>query len=200
MSPPTDRPFKRRPLARLLQRYRYLPAIVGGAAIIALARPPGWWSLAGAVAVVAGTALRLWAAGYELPAAPTKMPIPAAGPYAWVRNPRAVGAVAIGMGLAAWGGGWEPWLALAVGAGLAWQGTVRARRADEEKEHLLGWEYRAYRAVVPLWLPRLTGLPAGAPARWRPGAALRGEWAVLAFVAAVAAAAGVWGSAGSRLG
>jgi protein-S-isoprenylcysteine O-methyltransferase Ste14 len=200
MTPPTSGPLKRRPLARFLRRYRYLPAVVGGAAIIALAGPPRWWSLVGAAAVVAGAALRLWAAGYGLPTAAAPAPIPAAGPYGWVRNPRALGAVAIGVGLAAWGGGWEPWLSLAVGAGLVWQGTLRARLADEEKERLLGWEYRAYRAVVPLWVPRLTRLPGGAPSRWRPGAALRGEWPVLAFVAAVGVGAAAWAFAGPQLG
>lgn len=187
--PPATAPLRRRPFARLVPRYRYLLAALGAAVIIVLAEPSGWGALAGAAAIVAGAALRLWAAGYSFPGTASGEPIPAAGPYGRVRNPRAVGAVAIGVGLAAWGGGWEPWLPLIVGAAVLWEETVRARLVDDERERLLGWEYRAYRAVVPLWLPRLPRLPGGAEGRWRPGTALRGEWLGLAFVAAVAAAA-----------
>ena len=74
------------------------------------------------------------------------------GPYAWVRNPMAVAGLTQGAAVALWLR--SPLvLAYALAGGVLWHRFVRPL----EESHLLasfGEEYRAYRARVPLWLPR----------------------------------------------
>jgi protein-S-isoprenylcysteine O-methyltransferase Ste14 len=79
------------------------------------------------------------------------------GPYARVRNPMAVAGLVQGAAVALWLG--SPLvLVYVIAGGLLWHWLVRPL----EEAHLVesfGDEYRAYRARVPLWLPR------GAPAK-----------------------------------
>ena len=74
------------------------------------------------------------------------------GPYAWVRNPMAVAGLTQGAAVALWLG--SPLVLIYVLAGgVAWHRLVR----PVEEAYLadtFGDEYRAYRARVPLWLPR----------------------------------------------
>lgn len=74
------------------------------------------------------------------------------GPYRWVRNPMAVSGVAQALGVALLVG--SPLYLLVPPAGaLLWQVVIR----PSEERFLLdrfGAEYAAYRAAVPLWVPR----------------------------------------------
>jgi len=190
---------KDRPLARALFRFRSFTAVPWVLAIIVFARPLGWWSLTGAALVAAGEGLRLWALGYIGPesratAAPGASRLVTFGPYGWVRNPLYVGNVILGAGLALWTGALLPWLALAGAAFFVWQYALISRLEEDELTRLYGWEYRAYRAAVPAWLPRLTPHPLRLGGRWRLGPALKGELRTLnsILVVAVAAAASVY--------
>ena len=74
------------------------------------------------------------------------------GPYAWVRNPMAVAGLMQGAAVALWLR--SPLvLVYVVAGGVLWHWFVR----PFEESHLaasFGDDYRAYRARVPLWLPR----------------------------------------------
>ncbi len=172
-------------------------AVAWAAVVVFFAEPRATWPWFGAGLVVAGEALRLWAAGYGAPwkgqkAAPGIGPLPARGPYALVRNPSHIGGVAVAVGLSLWAGGLLPWGPLATAAiFILFYSLIQAAR-DRDLGNRARWEYRAYRGTVPIWLPRFSRRAVGSPARWRLGAALAGELATLTFTALVAAAAFLW--------
>jgi protein-S-isoprenylcysteine O-methyltransferase Ste14 len=182
---------------RLLPTLQAVTAVAWAAVVILFAEPRAMWPWLGAALVVAGEALRLWAAGYGAPwegekAAAGIGPLPSRGPYAWVRNPRHIGGVAAAVGLSLWAGGVFPWLPLATAAVfISLYSFIQAER-DRSLEKRARWEYRAYRGTVPIWLPRFARRAVGSPGRWRFGAALSGEAVTLTFYAAVAAAAFLW--------
>ncbi len=115
----------------------------------------------GAVFLVLGEALRLWANGYvghvkvnrtqSGPSAAKTGRLITAGPYAYVRNPLYVGSFLIGMGFCI---AMRSWLAaLAV---LACFGLLYGEKTTREEELIQdewGAEYAAYRRAVPRWLP-----------------------------------------------
>jgi protein-S-isoprenylcysteine O-methyltransferase Ste14 len=90
-------------------------------------------------------------AGTPLPvAAPARLVV--AGPYRWVRNPMALAGILQGLGVALALG--SPLVAgYALAGAVAWHALARP---DEEQDLTarFGESYRAYRARVPLWLPR----------------------------------------------
>lgn len=75
------------------------------------------------------------------------------GPYAAVRNPMAIAGLAQGAAVAFWLGSWFV-LVYVVAGGVLWHVFVRP---VEEADLLETFSdaYRAYRARVPLWLPRI---------------------------------------------
>ena len=85
------------------------------------------------------------------------------GPYAWVRNPMAVAGLTQGAAVALWLR--SPLvLVYVVAGGVLWHWFVRPL----EEAHLMasfGDDYRAYRARVPLWLPRRAGTPHASESR-----------------------------------
>jgi protein-S-isoprenylcysteine O-methyltransferase Ste14 len=181
-------------VTRTLLTLRALTAVLWAGAVIFFAEARPGWPWLGAAAVVAGEALRLWAAGYGVSWGGVDSPealarLSAAGPYRWVRNPTGVGNVAVAVGLSLWAGGLLPWLPLATALifiSLEW--FMQSAR-DRELGRRFRWEYRAYRGTVPIWLPRFTRRPPPVRSRWRPRVALAGEAAALVPVIAVAAAA-----------
>jgi len=172
---------KDRPVARALFKFRSFTAIPWALAAVAFARPLGPRSWLGLGAVVAGEALRLWALGYIGPESRVTREGPGAsrlvtfGPYGWVRNPLYIGNVAIIVGLALWTGALWPWLPLAALAYFLWQYALITRLEGEELERKYGWDYRAYRGVVPAWLPRFAPHPMRLGGRWRLAPAVKGE-------------------------
>jgi protein-S-isoprenylcysteine O-methyltransferase Ste14 len=188
-----DLPRVNRPVARLLFKYRSFTPIPWLLAAVAFARPLSALSAVGAALVVAGEALRIWAVGYIGPESrvtrdgPGSSRLVTFGPYGWVRNPLYVGNVLIVAGVALWAGALWPWLALAAAAFFLWQYALITRLEEEGLQQQYGWEYRAYKAVVPAWLPRLAPHPMrlGGPG-WRfGGAAFRGELRTLNTVVVV---------------
>jgi protein-S-isoprenylcysteine O-methyltransferase Ste14 len=173
---------------------RAAAAVAWAAVVIFFAEPRPVWAWLGAALIVAGEALRLWAAGYGAPwegktAASGIAALPARGPYAWVRNPKHIGGVAVAVGLAAWAGGLFPWLPLATATVSIFLYSLIQAARDRDLGGRTSWEYRAYRGTVPIWLPRFARRAVGSPARWRFGAAFAGEWAAWVFITTVAAAA-----------
>jgi len=107
----------------------------------------------------AGVVMSWWGAGTPLPLDTTNRLV-ARGPYAYLRNPMALGGVGQALSVGVWMGSW-PVMAYAVAGGLMW--NYLARPAEEE--HLLhhfGAEYEEYRRHVRCWIPRLTPYRPGA--------------------------------------
>ena len=100
----------------------------------------------------AGAAMVRWGKGTPLPTACAPRLV-VRGPYAYLRNPMATFGLgqgaAMALGLGSWG-----MLAVVVVVGVGWHGLVRpAEEADLARR--LGADYRAYRAHVRCWIPRL---------------------------------------------
>jgi protein-S-isoprenylcysteine O-methyltransferase Ste14 len=139
-----------------------LAVILGLAARVAApwADLPAWVWAAGIVAMVAGTALRLWAVHAlgdqfrRVVAVAPGQPVVTSGPYRWVRHPSYTGALLIfgGFGLALANA--LSLLVLVVLPGLAYLRRIRVEEA--ELESVLGERYLAYargraRLVPSLW-------------------------------------------------
>ena len=114
----------------------------------------------GAVIVIAGEALRLWAVRHIGVISRTRSdrlgPIVRSGPFAFVRNPLYVGNIAI-------------WIGFALVARLAWLVPIFAIILAVEYHLIVGWEehllrerrgedYLAYMKRVPRWIPSAPGL------------------------------------------
>jgi protein-S-isoprenylcysteine O-methyltransferase Ste14 len=104
--------------------------------------------------VVAGCALRAWAAGYLLKG----KRVAVGGPYAYVRNPLYCGSFVIGLGfcLALYREPLPPalfifWLFFLVGFVVVYIGKSRAEETELARN--LGSEYVAYRGKVPALFP-----------------------------------------------
>ena len=124
----------------------------------------------GGIALVTASALGLWSAvtmatlggGTPLPVAMTHRLV-VAGPYRWVRNPMALAGitqgVAVGLLLQSW-----LVVAYALLGSLVWNTLVRPFEEADLELRFGDW-FRAYRAQVRCWLPRLTpwSAPAAAP-------------------------------------
>ena len=171
-----------RRLAQWLFRYRSFTPLPWVLAAAAFAQPLGWVSAAGAAVALAGEGLRLWAVGYIGPesrvtrAGPGASRLVTAGPYGWVRNPLYLGNILIIVGLALWSRALWPWLPAAALAFFLWQYGLITALETATLTARYGWEYRAYKAVVPAWLPRFIRHPRQAGGPWRlSGGALRGE-------------------------
>jgi protein-S-isoprenylcysteine O-methyltransferase Ste14 len=179
---------------RTLLTLRTITVVLWAATVIFFAETRASWLWPGAAAVVAGEALRLWASGYgvawsRVNSAEAIGRLSAAGPYRWVRNPKGIGDVAVGVGLSLWAGGLLPWLPLATAFIFILLDLLIQNARDRYLGRRFSWEYRAYRGTVPIWLPRFTRRPPAIRNRWRLGVASAGEAAVLIQIVAVAAAA-----------
>ena len=159
-------------------------------------------SFFGAVLALAGLALAAWAAGYN-----RKVETAArgeadgnlyAGPYGWVRNPSQLGTTLAALGLTLWSGALWPWLPVATAVLFVSYFALTQRAADVEAERRLGWDYRTYRATVPVWFPRFVPRPRLAEGRWRPVPALKRIAALTCGVALIATASFVCSRVGIR--
>lgn len=143
-------------------------------AMLLLARPTVASLMLGALLVVLGEGVRLWAIGYAgEPTRKQELDAPVlitSGPYSLVRNPLYFGNICNGMALAlaacgGYRGGDLPWMfwtlpLVAVCSLAAVYGSIVALE-EEFLEEQFGEEYRRYRAEVPALLPRRLKARAG---------------------------------------
>lgn len=152
--------------------------------------------MAGGVIVLAGLALRAWAAGQLQ----KNKSLTVSGPYAYTRNPLYLGSLLIGTGVTVAGG-----LPVFTIVFLLFFFFVYWKTMDSERTHLteqFGDSYRHYHSAVPLFFPRLSPYRApaevGQPTRFSLDRYLRNkEWeaalgAGVAFVFLGLRAAGVF--------
>lgn len=161
------KPLITNPLRKGHRRWKPVALLVVSIALIATAHPTPLSVAVGLPLIVAGVALRIWAAGHLL----KTRELTVSGPYAYTRNPLYVGTFAIGAGFALLSGTTVAMVAVPVGL-LLFFGSYFPRKERTESallEKLYGEQYRAYHDAVPALLPRLRPWsPAGAsPPPWR---------------------------------
>ena len=156
---PEHKPLITNPLRRGHRRWTVVALVAASFLLLATARPTPWSVALGLPVVVAGVALRLWAAGHLL----KTHELIVSGPYAHTRNPLYVGTLLIGIGFAVLAGSIVAAIAAPIGLGLFF-GSYFPRKERKESallESLYGERYRAYHAAVPALLPRWQAWSAG---------------------------------------
>jgi protein-S-isoprenylcysteine O-methyltransferase Ste14 len=122
-----------------LARWRVSLGFACGVLAVLLARPTRESLLVGLPLVVAGEALRVWAAGHL----EKGREVTSSGPYRWTRHPLYIGSTLLGLGFGLAAN--HPWvLALAVGY-LALTLTAAARSEERHLESKFGDVYQLYR-------------------------------------------------------
>jgi protein-S-isoprenylcysteine O-methyltransferase Ste14 len=130
-----------------LNRVRvWLPPVFVLAAV-GLWRPA--WHVCGIPLVIAGEALRTWAAGHLL----KDEELTVAGPYAYVRNPLYLGSLLSAIGFLVIMGDW--WLAAAFAAAALAIYLPTVRQEEDYLSRMHGETYARYRRAVPGIVPRL---------------------------------------------
>ena len=131
-----------------LNRVRVLLPPLLFVAVVAARCPE--WHLWGLPLVVAGEALRTWAAGHLL----KDEQLTVGGPYAYVRNPLYVGSLLSTAGLLVIVGDWGLAAVIAVIAFGVYLPTVLQEEGYLKRMH--GEAFEEYRRAVPGIIPRLT--------------------------------------------
>jgi protein-S-isoprenylcysteine O-methyltransferase Ste14 len=126
-------------MTRFLARWRVTFGFVCGALAIVLARPTRGSLLLGLPVVLAGEALRIWAAGHV----EKSREVTSSGPYRWTRHPLYVGSTLLGLGFGV-ATSHPVIMALAV-VYLALTLTAAARSEERHLETKFGDEYALYR-------------------------------------------------------
>lgn len=116
----------------------------------AAARPTPSSLWLGACVVLAGLAVRAWAAG----TLDKDWRLTVAGPYAYTRNPLYLGSLIIGLGASAASGRPWPWLAVVFLIFFAWTYGPAMTSEAGRLEREFGQEYSRYGRRVPLLVPR----------------------------------------------
>lgn len=126
-------------MTRFLARWRVTFGFVCGALAVLLARPTRGSLLVGLPIVLAGEALRIWAAGHLEKA----REVTSSGPYRWTRHPLYLGSTLLGLGFGA-ASNHPLIMALAV-VYLALTLTAAARSEERHLESKFGEAYDLYR-------------------------------------------------------
>ena len=161
------KPLIRNPLRRGHRNWTVAAVAVTSVALLVTAHPTLRSVATGLPLLVAGVALRLWAAGHLLKV----RELTVSGPYAHTRNPLYVGTFLIGAGFVVAAGTAVAAIALPIGL-LLFFGYYFPRKERKESallESLYGEPYCAYHAAVPALLPRWRAWSPGGdagPPRW----------------------------------
>jgi len=134
-------------------RPRLLVVYALAVAAVFLSRPTPASLAAGAIPIVLGEALRLWATGHLH----KNDALTIAGPYAYLRHPLYLGTLLIGAGflIMAWNAVAFGFAALFVLVYFGYYMPYKDRIESARLESLYGDAYRRYSAAVPRLVPRL---------------------------------------------
>lgn len=118
----------------------------------------GWtlFGLLSAVGLSSGIIFALWGKGTPLPL-DTATQLVVRGPYRFVRNPMALAGIGQGVCVGIVFG--SPWVILYSLAGAVLWHLFARPWEEQDLEARFGGPYVAYRAAVPLWVPRLRPYP-----------------------------------------
>ena len=160
-----SKPLLRNPFVRESLSARMILAVAAGAAVLALAEPTAASLLAGLPLVLAGEALRLWAAGHLR----KSRELVTSGPYAWVRHPLYAGTLLASSGFLVMAGsdvalvGLPLFLAFFFGYYLPYKTRVEDGRLARRHDRYAAWRRRVP-SVVPRRLRR--AVPSDPARRW----------------------------------
>jgi protein-S-isoprenylcysteine O-methyltransferase Ste14 len=151
------------PLAQRINRVtvKTVPVYLAIAIMVWWASPRLSWFIPGLVLVLAGEALRVWAAGHLRK---TKE-VTTTGPYAYVKNPLYLGTFLLLTGFCLMAA--NLWL-LAVGLAIFifYYAPFKKKREGQRLFERFGPAWAEYDAAVPDYVPRLTPYPKRGTARW----------------------------------
>lgn len=129
--------------------------------LVVLAHPRVVWFVPGLILVIAGEAIRVWAAGHLRK---TKE-VTTTGPYAYVKNPLYLGTLLILVGFCLMAANW--WL---MGVGLAvfivYYAPFKKKREGGRLREKFGEAWDDYDMAVPDYLPRFTPYEKRGTRRW----------------------------------
>jgi protein-S-isoprenylcysteine O-methyltransferase Ste14 len=132
------------------------------AAYLILAQPSVVLLLSGAAIMLAGLLLRAWSAGYLA----KNQRLATGGPYSYTRNPLYLGSAVMGLGGAVAGRSWIMGVAFAVFFALVYWPVMKREAQFLRREFPEAFE--PYAKQVPLFFPKLPGIPAGSGKfQWR---------------------------------
>lgn len=154
--------------------------------LIWLATPVPRWFVLGLLIVVAGEAVRIWAAGHLY----KNERVITSGPYAYVKNPLYLGTFLIMVGFCVMASNTSSYLFLAIGlvVFVAYYAPFKQRRESGRLRERFGDTWVRYDREVPSYLPRLTPYPDRERQPWSREAFLRNDehGTVLAVLVGVA--------------
>ncbi|MBK7948641.1 MAG: hypothetical protein IPK00_07810 [Deltaproteobacteria bacterium] len=164
----------RNPIRLKNLRLRFLPYFLIGIAVIVLRRPPLEGFVLGTPFLLAGTALRSWAAGHLVKNDSLTM----TGPYAHLRHPLYLGTWLVATGFALILGGYISLAVLAfVWPWFAFHYFPRKELAESMRLSALHGEvFTGYRAAVPALWPRLRALDTARSQAGRRDSRTEGGW------------------------
>lgn len=147
-----------------------IPVYLLAAGLIWLAHPRLQWFVVGLVVVLAGQAVRLWAAGHLYKNAR----VTTSGPYAYVKNPLYLGTLLIMVGFCVMA---SNYILLAVGMAvfIVYYAPFKQRRESDRLRERFGEEWVRYDREVPGYLPRLVPYPGRERRPWQWDAVIRND-------------------------
>ena len=145
-------------IGRLFFRLRSLTAIPFILILIYFARPTYTSALVGAIPLILGEFLRLWAVGYAGGATRSRTlgaasDLVTTGPYAHVRNPLYLGNLLLSLGVCVIANVYWMIIALLVGYFVQYLPIIASEEAYLRES--CGTTYQTYYAAVPRFIPRL---------------------------------------------
>ena len=147
-----------------------LPVYALAIALIWLARPVFGSFMAGLIVVLAGEAIRIWAAGHLY----KNERVTTSGPYAYVKNPLYLGTLLIMTGLCVMA---SNYVLLVIGLAVfaAYYAPFKQRRESDRLRERFGESWVRYDREVPGYLPRFTPYPGREAQPWRWDALIRND-------------------------
>ena len=175
-------------IGRLFFRLRSLTALPFILILIYFARPTFTSALIGAVPLILGECLRLWAVGYAGGATRsrtlgTASDLVTAGPYAHVRNPLYLGNLLLSLGVCIIANVYWMVIVLLVGYFAQYLPIIASEETYLRK--FCGLTYQTYYATVPKFIPRLRSYANPSPHDFSFSRALKAEKRTLTAIACV---------------
>ena len=175
-------------IGRLFFRLRSLTAIPFILILIYLSRPTFTSALVGAIPLILGELLRLWAVGYAGGATRSRTlgaasDLVTTGPYAHVRNPLYLGNLLLSLGVCVIANVYWMIIVLLVGYFIQYLPIIASEEAYLRE--FCGAAYRTYYTAVPRFIPRLRGYTNPSAHRFSFSRALKAEKRTLTAIACV---------------
>ncbi|MBI3608460.1 MAG: isoprenylcysteine carboxylmethyltransferase family protein [Nitrospirae bacterium] len=164
-----------------------IPVYLLAIGLVWLAKPVPVTFVAGLVVVVAGEAIRIWAAGHLY----KNERVTTSGPYAYVKNPLYLGTLLIMVGLCVMASNYVL-LVIGLAVFVAYYAPFKQRRESDRLRERFGESWVQYDREVPGYLPRLTPYPGRDRLPWQWEAFIRNDEHGTAMAVGVGIAVLAW--------